>query len=1206
MNRKLVNLLLVLCMVLLLVSPMALAAQAETEDIVILYTNDIHTYIDGSLRYSTLAALKDTYSNVLLLDAGDHVQGTAYGSMDKGKTMVTLMNAAGYDAATLGNHEFDYGMSGCMQIIDWADYCYLSCNFHHEKDGVVGSTVLDAYKVFEVNGTKIAVVGITTPETFSSSTPAYFQDENGNYIYGIAGGEDGAALYAAVQSAIDQASAEADVVIGLGHLGDDSTSQPWRSEDVIANTTGLHAFIDGHSHSTVPMKEVTDKDGKTVILTQTGEYLGAVGKMTLSDSGITTELLPAEELADITPDAEVKAMEDAWIEELESKLGKVIGSTEVTFNNYDADGNRLVRRQETNSGDFAADALYYLFDDMGMDVDLALMNGGGIRNKAVTGQISYQTCKTIHTFGNVACLRTATGQQILDALEWGARSAGVSEEGSFLQVSGITYTVDTSVPNTTQADDKGVWTGGPTGDYRVRDVQVYNKDTGAWEPLDLSASYNVAGYNYTLRELGDGFAMFAGSTNVLDYVMEDYMVLANYVTGFEDGVVKADNSPLATKYPGFDVDYGSVNGTGRIKVTYPVWVGGQQITETNRSGEGWHYDTATSTLYLKDYSYSGKGYKNSGIYALCDLNMVLEGDNQVVSSGYYGILVKNATLTITGEGTLKVQGTDFGIYTTEWSIGALTIGGNVTLEAISGDVVSGSSYGIRADGALTIRDNAVVKATSGYAPDRSCGIYGYTSLDILDHADVTATADDASNGSYGIRTTNMTVSGGVVTATGSTGKYASCGIYTQTLSISDGKVYATADTVSNGPSVGVQAAKEVSISGGLLVAQGGDATASADTSCGVQTSGPLTVSGGALEAYTLGGKFTRAIQADTLTVKNGYVMATAADTASDPDGSMTFSNGIQVSNGLSIEGGTVYTQGGSADQSYGIQSAADLTISGGSVTAIGGDAQKRYGLWAMGTITVECDEITFRTANHGTPGLVATEVAVKGKIHAQSGIQIGEKLTVGKPKGGTVQQVTGEYDPYYTIVEPDGETVAENVTIKLLTYNVLIPSGDALLRIPVPAGQSINGTYCAALGIEDFSEMVNVDKDGMVFEGWYTDELLTNAFDYDNPVTEDLSLHGKWTPVTYTVTYVADGKIVATITVNHGEDAVAPELPQKDGYAAAWDQDGKNITADTTITALYHSKPPQTGDSETVILFAMLMLCMGCVATLTLFRKKQI
>ena len=264
-------------------------------------------------------------------------------------------------------------------------------------------------------------------------------------------------------------------------------------------------------------------------------------------------------------DASVASIKDAWMKKIDEQLGTVIGSTALTLDNYASDETRLVRSQETNTGDFAADALYYLFDSMDMDVDVAIMNGGGVRNTAITGDISYQTCKSIHTFGNVACLQAITGQQLLDALEWGARTAGTGEEcGGFLQVSGITYKIDTEWPDSTQKDDKGVWIGAPTGGYRVHDVKVYNKETGAWDDLDLTAKYNLAGYNYTLRDLGDGFSMFDGAVNVLDYVMEDYMVLANYVQAFEGGVVEATNSPLAAKYPGFTVDYSTVDGSGRI------------------------------------------------------------------------------------------------------------------------------------------------------------------------------------------------------------------------------------------------------------------------------------------------------------------------------------------------------------------------------------------------------------------------------------------------------------------------------------------------------------------------------------------------------------------------------------------------------------------------------------------------------------------
>ena len=581
--------------------------QAPQGDIAILYTNDVHTYIDGVLSYDVIAAVKaqlqKQYEYVLLVDAGDHIQGTAYGSMDKGETIVKLMNAAGYDVATLGNHEFDYDMDGCMKVIDLAEYPYVSCNFYHEKDGVKGENVLAPYTTFTFGGEVVAIVGITTPESFTKSTPAYFQDDAGNYIYGISGGEDGAALYADVQAAVDAAKAAgATKVIALGHLGDDPASQPWTSEETIAHVSGLDAFIDGHSHSTVKAKEVAGKDGQTVLLTQTGEYFDRIGLMVIDGEtgAITTDFIEYAEILEQTKDENgspvlddkgnpvtevvgyelvselyagdswcsdeaVAKIKNDWIASIDTQLGTVIGNVEVALGNYSADGNRLVRSQETVTGDFCADALYFLFDNMNMDVDVAVMNGGGIRNKGdVTGEFSYKTAKEIHTFGNVACLQTITGQQLLDALEWGARDAGSAECGGFLQVAGITYKIDTEWPESTQKDDKGVWVGGPTGGYRVHDVKVYNKETGVYEDLDLEAKYNLAGYNYTLRDLGDGFNMFSSAVNVLDYVMEDYMVLANYVQAFENGTVGAANSPLLAKYPGMLLDYSNLGGSGRI------------------------------------------------------------------------------------------------------------------------------------------------------------------------------------------------------------------------------------------------------------------------------------------------------------------------------------------------------------------------------------------------------------------------------------------------------------------------------------------------------------------------------------------------------------------------------------------------------------------------------------------------------------------
>ena len=601
--KKLIALVLSLAMVLSLVA----CGGTPKEDVAILYTNDVHTYIDNPISYDVIAAVKEElkaqYKNVLLVDAGDHSQGTVYGSMDFGETIIELMNAAGYDLATLGNHEFDYSMEGTMDIIEWAEFPYVSANFYKLENGQRTENVLDSFKIFELGGQKIAFVGATTPESFTKSTPAYFQNEDGEYIYGISGGDNGEDLQADVQKAIDEAKkAGATKVIVLGHLGDDPASMPWTSEETIAKINGLDAFIDGHSHSTVEGKKVADKDGKEVLLTQTGEYFDRMGLMVITAEGeIKTDFIEYEEILEKVKDEngnvklndkgeeieevvgyklvselyagaqwpvfeDVKELKDGWIKEINDELGAIIGKTALVFDNYDADGNRLVRKQETNTGDFAADALYYLFDDMDLDVDVAIMNGGGVRNKALTGDFSFLTAKEIHTFGNVACLQIISGQQLLDALEWGAQSVGVGESGGFLHVAGVTYTVDSSIPSTVQKDDKGVWIGGPTGEYRVKDVKVYNKDTNAYEDLDLAAQYSMAGSNYTLRDLGDGFAMFDGAINVVDYVMVDYMVLANYIMGFENGEIGATNSPLLAAYPNMLLDYGTVNGSGRIVI----------------------------------------------------------------------------------------------------------------------------------------------------------------------------------------------------------------------------------------------------------------------------------------------------------------------------------------------------------------------------------------------------------------------------------------------------------------------------------------------------------------------------------------------------------------------------------------------------------------------------------------------------------------
>ena len=551
----------------------------DKADVTILYTNDVHTYIDNKSpkpTYAAIAALKksieDTGRDVLLVDAGDHIQGTAYGSMDDGATIIELMNEAGYDLATPGNHEFDYGMARAKAVIQEADFPYVSCNW---VDLRTGFNVLPSVKFFFVGGRKIAFVGVTTPETFTKSTPAYFMnDAQTKYIYDILGGEDGQKLYDAVQKAIDKAEFwGADTIIGLGHLGVDPSSSPWTSEEVIAHTHGFTAFIDGHSHTVMANKQVTDASGKAVTLTQTGSYFKNIGKMTVgADGNITTELINTYEGLD----AAVAATASNWISAVDDMLGEEIAVGDTKFYiNDPATGKRRIRSGETNLGDFVADGIYTYFNEIEeLHCDIAIMNGGGIRTDVEAGPWSFKTCKTVSPFGNVACLMSVTGQQIQDALEFGARFAGAEgkENGGFLQVAGARYTIHTGTPNTVQTDDKNVWTGSATTP-RVSNVEIYDKTTGTYKPLDPNATYALAGMNYTLRNLGDGFAMFDGATLIKDYVSEDYLVMSSYAAMF--GGVDANglphlssaNSPLAY-YPGYLLNYEDPYGAGRIQM---IW-----------------------------------------------------------------------------------------------------------------------------------------------------------------------------------------------------------------------------------------------------------------------------------------------------------------------------------------------------------------------------------------------------------------------------------------------------------------------------------------------------------------------------------------------------------------------------------------------------------------------------------------------------------
>lgn len=561
-------------------------------DITVVYTNDIHSYIDNvvkddegnvtgdGLRLSKIAAMvadmREAGENVLLVDAGDEVHGSVYGAMDEGETIIDIMNATGYQLATPGNHDLDYGMLHFQKLMEKAEYPYITCNFH-PTDG--SESKLSDCEIFEIAGRKVAFIGVTSPEVMTSTTPTYFQNEKGEFIYTIDGLSDPQDMFDSVQSAIDKVRDEADYVIAIGHVGVGASAKKAgiTSEDVIKNTTGLDAFIDGHSHTVMEGDVITDKEGNDVILTQTGSYLESVGVMTISDDGtISTELVNDYDREDDT----VAAIETGWIDKITDEMSEKIAylDTPLYICNPENLEERWIRAMEMNSGDFTADSIYWYFNEkLGIDCDVAIQNGGGIRNNLEAGDLTYMAAKQITPFGNVICLISATGQQILDALELGVTVIGEwdeawnapAENGGFLQVAGLTYTVDASVPSSVVIDENEMFKS-VDGQYRVKDVKIYNRETGLYEDLVLDKEYQLGGINYLLRNSGNGLCMFADNNLTVDYVGQDYVILAEYMGSFAQddngvSVVNTANSPLAS-YGGYMIDYENPLGAGRINI----------------------------------------------------------------------------------------------------------------------------------------------------------------------------------------------------------------------------------------------------------------------------------------------------------------------------------------------------------------------------------------------------------------------------------------------------------------------------------------------------------------------------------------------------------------------------------------------------------------------------------------------------------------
>lgn len=492
------------------------SAFALQQDIIILYTNDVHCGIEDNLGYAKVAGYKQDLlqqnPNVILVDAGDAIQGAPIGKLTNGEAIINIMNAMGYDFAIPGNHEFDYGMTQFLSLVPKLNSGYYSFNLIDKR---TNKNILPAYKIFQFEDTKVALIGATTPNTLTSSTPTYFQDEQHNFIYTFCEDSTGQKFYDKLQQTVNTVrELGADYVILVGHLGINGSTPRYNSMTIANSTQGIDAIIDGHSHEIIPNLTINNKQGKPVLITQTGTKLQYLGKLTITPQGnISSELLNNLTTIDTTT-ADIIAQEKIKFEPL---LQQTIGKSTIKLTTIDPQTKlRLVRSGETNFGDFVTDAFKTV-----LHADVAIANGGSIRNELPIGTFTYNDILTTFPFGNMCMSIEVTGQQLLDALELGAMNAP-EEFGGFLQISGATYTIDTTIPSNVLLNEQGNFVK-VNGAYRVKDVQINGK------PLDLQKKYTIAGTSYILHNGGNGMTMFNYSKIVQNEYMTDVDVLIEYI-----------------------------------------------------------------------------------------------------------------------------------------------------------------------------------------------------------------------------------------------------------------------------------------------------------------------------------------------------------------------------------------------------------------------------------------------------------------------------------------------------------------------------------------------------------------------------------------------------------------------------------------------------------------------------------------------------
>lgn len=525
-GKKLSALFLALVMAFSLAVPAGAANWDDdlTGHIVILHTNDVHGAIDN---YASVAALKDAYeaagAQVLLMDAGDFSQGSTSVNVSEGATAVELMNMAGYDVATTGNHEFDYGYANLKTLMEQAEFPILAANAFTAE----GELAMDeANHTFQLGDVTVGVFGLATPETATKAHPAKLEG-----VTFLAEDE----LFNCAQEQVDELTAAGcDYIIALGHLGIDAESTGNRSIDLLENVTGIDVFIDGHSHSTQSdIAEETNGTGMVgdTVLTSTGTKLESVGVVDIAADGtIDASTISMEELnatEGFTPDQDIATRVSEINAQIEEDMGQVIGTSEV-----DLDGVREnVRASETNLGDLITDAMLWQAGQDNEEVDAAITNGGGIRASIAAGDITKKSVNDVLPFGNTLYVVELTGAELLEALE-ASTYCTPEPVGAFPQVAGIEFTINTGAAYDAGENYPGTTYAEPASINRVTILTV------GGQAFDADATYTIVTNDF-LAAGGDTYYAFSAAESGYDTGISLDQVVMDYITEELDGTVTA-------------------------------------------------------------------------------------------------------------------------------------------------------------------------------------------------------------------------------------------------------------------------------------------------------------------------------------------------------------------------------------------------------------------------------------------------------------------------------------------------------------------------------------------------------------------------------------------------------------------------------------------------------------------------------------------